>query len=184
MLEQVLKNAHLERHFRSRIFGERFREPLLQLADREHHRIHRLRLLRGRSLRRRFLRRRFLHRCGARCVGRGAAPVSVLRYRGLLCRLSRLSRLRWPRRPGVLCVPGCAFLFSLFRQLFFQCRELFKAHDAIYDEENAWIVAARPESDMCTLDASPCRVPEFRLPRAACRGFFITSSGYALKHAW
>jgi hypothetical protein len=83
----------------------------------------------------------------------------------------------------VLCVPGCAFLFSLFRQLFFQCRELFKAHDAVYDEENAWIVAARPESDMCTSGASPCGMPEFRFQQATCRRFFIGSGKYILKHA-
>jgi hypothetical protein len=55
----------------------------------------------------------------------------------------------------LLRLPGYAFLFSLFRQLLFQRGELFKAHDAVYDEENAWIVAVRTESDIDTYRASP-----------------------------
>jgi hypothetical protein len=68
-----------------------------------------------------------------------------------------LGLLRWLgilRRLGVLRTLRHAFLFSLFRQLVFQCSELFKAHDAVYDEENAWIVAVRPESDIYAPGAS------------------------------
>jgi len=31
---------------------------------------------------------------------------------------------------------------------------LFKAHDAVYDEENAWIVAVRPETNIYAPGAS------------------------------
>jgi hypothetical protein len=81
---------------------------------------------------------------------------------------------------------------------------LFKAHDAVYDEENAWIVAVQPETDIYTPGASPCamrvaaalragvtrgrsqvdvhELPDFRLQQAACRWFFIGDSGEPLEH--
>ncbi len=118
---EVLEDADFQRQFRGRILRERVREALLQLTDRLHHRVHRLRVDLGANLR----------------VGRGGGRGTARRRR----LAGRLRGRAWRRASRRAWAAGAAWR-ACCSQLLLQFSELFETHSAQSIEKDKIVAAS------------------------------------------